>query len=107
MKVRWLVAGNHTVASLRRHKRRQLNRRRASAASVISRMKCGNELRLTYERGKPCWSIGTTIIPDEIARIVCADHRVTGVGDALFPGMSGQSFKYVDLARGEKSCRTM
>jgi hypothetical protein len=95
MKVRWLASGSHMVASLRR-KRRQLHRRRTSAASVINRMKRGSVLRLTYERGKPRWSIETTIIPDETARIVCADHRVTGVGDALFAGMSGQSFRYVE-----------
>jgi hypothetical protein len=36
MKVRWLVSGSHSVASLRRHKRRRLNRRRISAASAWS-----------------------------------------------------------------------
>src|ERR1700738_4332593 len=94
-KAHWPNTSIHTVPSLRR-KHQRLDRQRTSAASVINQMKRGGVLRLTYERGKPIWSIGSTIIPDNIARVVRADHRVADVGDALFKGMPGQIFRYAE-----------
>jgi hypothetical protein len=37
-----------------------------------------------------------TVITDEIAKVVIADHRVISVGDALFKNMLGQTWRYVD-----------
>jgi hypothetical protein len=93
----WPGAGVHTVRELQRRHRR-LDRRVNSANFVISCMRAGATLHLTFGRNGPVWSLSDgRKISDEVARLVTTDHRVIGVGDALFQGMTAQSFRYVEL----------
>jgi hypothetical protein len=79
----------------RRHRR--FDRARNGAAVVMTKLQRGAALNLSFERGAPRWVLSDgTPVRDEIAKIVVANHRVINVGDALFKGMPGQTFRYCD-----------
>jgi hypothetical protein len=86
-----------TVAELRR-KHRRLDRRRASAATVMARLQRGASLNLSFERGLRRWCLSDdgTSIPEAVAKIIIADHRVVGVGDALFRNLPSQTYRYAE-----------
>jgi hypothetical protein len=97
----WPGTGVHTVRELQRRHRR-LNRRVQSATFVISCMRAGATLHLTFRNGgrksQPEWMLSDgQRISSEVARLVINDHRVVSVGDSLFQGMTGQTYRYVEL----------
>jgi len=80
-----------TVTSLRR------NRRRQGAERIIAAMKQGAALRLHYQGGRAIWSLSSgPFVPADVAAIVTANPRVVCVGDALFLGMPGQTWRYCE-----------
>jgi hypothetical protein len=59
-------------------------------------------LHLTFRNGgrksQPEWMLSDgQRISSEVARLVINDHRVVSVGDSLFQGMTGQTYRYVEL----------
>jgi hypothetical protein len=93
--IRWPSASIHTAASLQRSNR-QLSRRSAGAAQVLSAMKRGATLHLHYQDGRPIWRLSTgPFVTSEAAAIVTASNVVVGVGDSLFPNHPGQTWRYV------------
>jgi hypothetical protein len=94
----WPRAGVHTVRELQRRHRR-LDRRVNSANFVINCMRHGATLHLTLTRTGPVWTLSDgrgRKIPDEVARLVIADHRVVGVGDCLLKNLSSQTYRFVE-----------
>jgi hypothetical protein len=66
-------------------------------AAVLTKMQRGQSLNLSFERGKRRWLLSDgTSVTDEVAKIVTADRRVHGGGDALFENMPGQTWRYVE-----------
>jgi hypothetical protein len=60
-------------------------------------MQCGQSLNLSFERGMRRWLLSDgSSVTDAVAKIVTADPRVVGVGDALFKNMPGQTWRYVE-----------
>jgi hypothetical protein len=95
--VHWRGAGVKTLNEVRRSNRR-LNHCRAGTAKVLTRMQRGASLHLPYERGQPLWRLSDGMrVAEDIARLVVADHRVRGVGDALFDGMPPQTYRYSEV----------
>jgi hypothetical protein len=67
------------------------------AAQVLKSMQAGASLRLHYQRGRPLWDLTTgTFVTADVAELVIADNRVVGVGDALFPGVHSQTWRFSD-----------
>jgi hypothetical protein len=96
MKPTWRGIGVQTVGQLQR-KHRRLDRNRNGAAAVLTKMQRGATLNLSFERGARRWLLSDgTSVTDEVAKIVTLDHRVINVGDALFKGMPGQTFRYIE-----------
>jgi hypothetical protein len=94
--VTWPGVGVQAAAQLQR-KHRRLDRNRKGAAAILTKMQRGQLLNLSFERGMRRWLLSDgTIVTDEVAKIVTADHRVVGVGDALFKNMPGQIWRYVE-----------
>jgi hypothetical protein len=90
----WRSVGVHTVAELQR-RHYKLDRRINSASFVLSCMRGGATLHLTYQHSGPAWALSDgRRVPDEVARLVTNDHRVVGVGDVLFQGMAAQTFRF-------------
>jgi hypothetical protein len=93
---RWPASGIHTVAELAR-KHRRLDRQRAGAAAVMNALQQGASLNLSFERGERRWRLSDgRSVSDDVARIIIADHRVIGVGDALFRGLSSQTYCFAE-----------
>jgi hypothetical protein len=63
----------------------------------MARLREGVSLNLSFERGMHRWRLSNgTPVSDDVAKIVVADHRVTGVGDALFQNLPSQTYRYVE-----------
>ena len=88
----------HTVQSLARANRR-LERQQRRATAVIGTMRRhGASLHLEYQNGGGArWRLSTgSPVASDVAALVTADPRVSGVGDTLFAGMNSQTFRYVE-----------
>jgi hypothetical protein len=84
-----------TIADLKRQQRR-VDRRRTSAAHVLTRMQRGESLLLCFENGHSVWrTSGGLKVAEDIARSVIAHTDVCGVGDALFGGLS-QTWRWIE-----------
>jgi hypothetical protein len=93
----WRGVGVHTVRELQRRHRR-LDRWVNSANFIISCMRAGATLHLTYRRNGPVRSLSDgRRVSDEIAQMVIVDRRVAAVGDSLFRGMTSQTYRYTEL----------
>ncbi len=86
-----------TIKSLRAATRLQ-DRRRRAAERVAVAMRGGDTLHLHYEHGVARWrlSFGGPLVPADVAAIVIANPYVVSVGDALFPGMPAQTWRWVE-----------
>jgi hypothetical protein len=86
-----------TPDSLRRAHRR-LDRRAASLNAALAAMRRGKSLHLEYRSGgRPCWSLSNgRAVSAEVAAILTRNASVVPVGDALFAGIPGQTWRYHD-----------
>jgi hypothetical protein len=82
------------IAAGLRASRAELDRRAAEATIRAIRLK-GLTLQLSFERASTRWRLsdGAQVRP-AVAKLVIADVRVTGVGDALFSGAASQTFRF-------------
>jgi hypothetical protein len=74
----------HTVASLRRGRRRVVSRLE-KADHVLREMAAGNSLYLMHTKEGPIWRLSNgKYVSNSIAKLVVASGSVVGVGDCLF-----------------------
>ena len=86
----------HTPASLRARSR-QLDRRRAKAAHIITAMERGASMNLTFTKPGSVFTLSDgTPVSAEIALMVVNDVRVCSVNDGLFP-TTPQTWRYIEL----------
>jgi hypothetical protein len=87
----------YTPSELRRIARR-LDRRIAGLDAALTSMREGASLFLKYRSdGCPRWILSNgCAVAAEIAAILINDARIVPVGRALFDGMPGQSWRYVN-----------
>jgi hypothetical protein len=75
---------------------RHLERRLARANTTLAAMCRGESLHLQYQAGRPLWRLsGGRSVSVEIAEILTNHASVAPVGDALFNGMPGQTWRFV------------
>ena len=69
----------------------------AAATRTINQMRtCSLRLHLKYRSGKPSWSLGNgKTVPAEVAEIITKHALVKPADGALFDGMPGQLWEYV------------
>jgi hypothetical protein len=69
----------------------------AAAIRIINQMRtCGVGLHLQYRSGKPSWSLSNgKTVPAEVAEIITQHALVKPADGALFDGMPGQLWEYV------------
>jgi hypothetical protein len=69
----------------------------AAATRTINQMRIrGGRLHLQYRSGKSSWSLGDgKTVPAEVAEIIIKHALVKPAGGALFDGMPGQLWEYV------------
>jgi hypothetical protein len=92
----WPTSFVYTPRELDR-KRRRLDRRNCNAAQVIGQMRDGGATLHLSHSPRPHWRLSTgEFVPDEIARAVIALPIVVDVGDALFAGVLGQTYRYAE-----------
>jgi hypothetical protein len=92
----WPGVGVQTAAQLQR-KHRRLDRNRATAAAVLTKLQRGQSLNLSFERGMRRWLLSDgTAVTDDVAKITTADHRVVGIGDSLFRNMPSQTWRWAE-----------
>jgi hypothetical protein len=84
--------GAQIAASLRAE-RCELDRRQAE--KVIHAMRGGQALRLSYEKPSPRWRLDNgKSVSGAVAKIICEDPRISGIGDALFNDARSQTYRY-------------
>jgi hypothetical protein len=84
------------LQSLRRQKERTDRHRRAAERIVTAMRKNGLSLFLSYERARDTWVLSDgTRVPPEIAAHVIRNGNIAPVGDALFKGVRGQTYRVV------------
>ena len=67
----------------------------AAANRALSAMRKGALLHLEYRNGRPSWSLGGgRAVSAEVANILTHHALVAPAGDALFPGMPAQVWRY-------------
>lgn len=77
---------------------RRLDRQRREAEATTAAMKAGAVLYHQLGGRDPGWILSTgRRVSDEVAKIVCFDHRVVGVGDSLFGAALSQTWRWADL----------
>ena len=87
--------GIQTLAQLQQANCR-LDRFRREVNRILAAMKAGAFLHLQYDRGRPLWRLSSgPFVTPEAAAVVIASGDVVGVGDSLFPGHPGQTWRYV------------
>jgi hypothetical protein len=92
----WPSVGVQTAAQLQR-KHRRADRHQLSVARVLDAMKRGAVLRLSYENGRALWSLSSgPFVAADVAASVITKSCVASVGDALFVGMPGQTWRFVE-----------
>jgi hypothetical protein len=85
-----------TVQSLQRQ-RRQVDRRRAGAARVLSDMQCGQSLHKHHTTQGPVFTLsGGKPVSVAVAAVVIADLRVVAVDDGLFRG-TPQTWRWSEI----------
>jgi hypothetical protein len=58
-------------------------------------MRSGAALHLTHRPGGGQWTLSTgETISDAVARVLLANPNIVGVGDALFAGELGQTWRW-------------
>jgi hypothetical protein len=85
---------DYSVSYLR-YQRRRVEHRRAGAARVITAMRDhGLALHVSHEKSGNLWwlSDGSSVTP-EVAEIVIAHPDIASVGDGLFRGALGQTYR--------------
>jgi hypothetical protein len=80
-------------AHRRAERRHELDQRQAE--KVVHAMCGGQALRLSYEKPSLRWRLDNgQSVSAAVARIVCADPRIVGVGDTLFSDGVAKSQTY-------------
>jgi hypothetical protein len=93
----WPTSVIYTPRELDR-KRRSLDRRNCSAAQVIGQMRDGGATLHLSHSPRPHWRLSSgEFVTDEVARAVIALPAVVDVGDALFAGELGQTFRFAEV----------
>jgi hypothetical protein len=89
--------GIQTLAQLRQANH-HLDRVRREVDRILTAMRKGAALHLHYENGRPIWRLtsGPFVTPQAAALVISSDE-VVGVGDSLFPGHPGQTWRYSDV----------
>jgi hypothetical protein len=74
------------------------NRRQRDAASVLSAMQRGQHLSVWFDGWHGArWKLsGGRRVADDVARLVVASEHVVSVGDALFEGLTPQTYRYAE-----------
>jgi hypothetical protein len=90
----WVTSVIWTRAELDR-KRRRLDRRNCSAEQVLSEMRRGHALHLSFSPREHWVLSNGAFVTDTVARAVIAHADVHGVGDTLIAGGLSQTFRYV------------
>ena len=86
----------HTIECLQRVNR-TLSRRGISAMRVLRALENGAALHCEHQRNRDVWRLSSgEFITPEIAATVIASQNVVDVGDSLFPGHPGQTWRYVN-----------
>ena len=87
--------GIFTPRALHRSARR-LDRRVANVSTALAAMRKGESLHLQYSAGRPLWSLsGGSGVSAEVAAILTKSTSVVAVGDSLFAGEPGQTWRFV------------
>jgi hypothetical protein len=88
--------GVHTVQELQ-HKHRGLDRRTRAAESVVAAMRAGASLHPHYQKGRAIWSLfSRSFVSADVAAVVVTKIYIVTVGDALFHGLPGQTWRYTE-----------
>ena len=86
--------GIQTLTQLQQANRR-LDRLRRDANQTLAAMMNGASLHCSHERGRTIWQLSTgQFVTPEAAAVVTASRDVVDVGDSLFPGHPGQTWRY-------------
>jgi hypothetical protein len=77
---------------------RRLDRRRAGVNKLLAAMQHPDaSLHLSYRNGRPLWQLSTgEPVSPHVAEIVIKTPNIVSVGDSLFPGHPGQTWRYVN-----------
>jgi hypothetical protein len=88
-------SGIQTLAQLRAASRR-LDRRCSGVNKVLGAMRRGATLHLYYQYGRPLWQLSSgEFIGSDVAEIVIKTPNIVAVGDSLFPGHPGQTWRMI------------
>ena len=81
-----------TAPELRRRGRR-LDRHNIRVGQVLSELRRGETLQLSYSP-RPLWRLSSgQFVPDDVAKTIIGLPDVVGCGDTLFAGELSQTFK--------------
>jgi hypothetical protein len=94
-----------TPASLRA-KNRRLDRRLIGANRAAAVMRSGAALHLTHRPGGAQWTLSTgETVSDAVARVLIAQPNIVSVGDTLFAGVLGQTWRFCETPRSTPSAK--
>jgi hypothetical protein len=100
MKATWLHPGISTVASTARARRR-LDHQRRAVGRALDAMRRGATMHLAYG-GREWWTLSTgQTVPREVAVVLIARPDIQAVGDTLFASTKSQTWRYLDLHKGD------
>jgi hypothetical protein len=78
----------------RQRTNRQPTRQAIGALRTLAAMKNGATLHLHFQKGCAIWQLSSgPLITAKVAAIVTASHDVVALGDSLFPGHLGQTWR--------------
>jgi hypothetical protein len=67
----------------------------ARLVSTIAALRMGQALHLQYRSGRRLWNLSDgTAVPADVAEVLTKHASIVPVGDALFDGLPGQTWRY-------------